>query len=163
MYYRFGKVFHFFSVLFFISVFLVIYSSLSDQVAYAIDEEGMVLKQIPKETFFYFGLVLFVLLNILVVLPAKMVENQSLPSLKKLFPKGEPFLDQMLGWAYSFGAILNVSLAILAFFVDRINHQNEINSGEFMFFFYLIPVFFVVWMIALFWILAQKFKSVQVK
>jgi hypothetical protein len=54
-------------------------------------------------------------------------------------------------------------LSIMMLFIKSINHQNEISMSEFRMFFYLIPVFFVVWIIALFWILLEKFKTLQVK
>ncbi|ERM82607.1 hypothetical protein P872_04650 [Rhodonellum psychrophilum GCM71 = DSM 17998] len=163
MHFRFGKVFHFFSVLLFIFSFLFIYASLSEQVAYAIDDQGTVLKQVSKESFFYTGIIFFVVLNVLIIFPGKMVENQSTKNIKRLFPVGDPARDRMLIWIYSFAGIINVCLAIMLLFIKSLNHQNEISMSEFSFFFYLIPVFFVVWIIALFWILLEKFKSVQVK
>jgi hypothetical protein len=104
-----------------------------------------------------------VILNFVVILPAKLIENKSTKNFRRLFPTGDPFREYILTWAYSFAGIINISLSILAFFVHSINHQNEIAAGEFAFFFYLIPVFFVVWMVGLFWILSQKFKSIQAK
>jgi hypothetical protein len=163
MYFRFGKVFHFFSVLLFIFSFLFIYASLSEQVAYAIDEQGAVLKQISKESFFYIGIIFFVVLNVLIIFPGKMVENQSTKNIKRLFPVGDPSRNHLLIWIYSFAGIINISLSIMMLFVKSINHQNEISMSAFSVFFYLIPVLFVVWIIALFWVLLEKFKSVQVK
>ncbi|GAB2610895.1 DNA topoisomerase IV [Belliella aquatica] len=161
MYYRFGKVFHFISVLVFILSFLYIYASLSDVVAYQLDENGGFLKSVPKETFFYSGIILFIVLNVLMITPGKLIENQSTPNLKRIFPKGDSLSDFMLAWIYSFVGIINISLMIMALFVHSINNQNEISSGQFSFFFYLIPILFVIWIAALFWILVQKFKSVQ--
>lgn len=161
MYYRFGKVFHFLSVLLFIIIFLYTYSSLSEQVAYEIDNQGSVSKVISKNSFFYLGIILFLILNVILIVPGKLIENQGTKNIKKLFPIGDVFRDYMLTWIYSFVGIINVSLCIMSIFVLSINNQNEISSGEFNFFFYLIPVFFVVWIVGLFWILLQKFKSLQ--
>ncbi len=161
MYYRFGKVFHFLTVLIFVFVFLYIYAALTDIVAYQLDELGGFDKSINKETFFYAGIIAFIILNVLLVVPAKMIENQSIPSLKRIFPRGELLSDYMLAWMYSFVGVINISLIIMTFFVHSINNQNEISSGEFSFFFYLIPVLFVIWIVGLFWILIQKFKAVQ--
>lgn len=161
MYYRFGKVFHFLTVLLFILVFLYTYAALPDLVAYEIDSEGTISKIISKNAFFYTGIILFVSLNVILVTPAKLIENQSTKNIKKLFPIGDIFRDYMLTWIYSFVGIINVSLCIMCLFVHSINNQNEISSGDFNFFFYLIPVFFVVWIVGLFWILLQKFKSLQ--
>lgn len=161
MYYRFGKVFHFISVLVFILSFLYIYASLSDVVAYQLDKNGGFLKSVPKETFFYSGIILFIVLNVLMITPGKLIENQSTPNLKRIFPKGDKLSDFMLAWIYSFVGIINISLMIMALFVHSINNQNEISSGQFSFFFYLIPILFVIWIAGLFWVLIQKFKSVQ--
>ncbi|WP_373524048.1 DNA topoisomerase IV [Aquiflexum sp.] len=161
MYYRFGKVFHFLSILLFIFVFLYIYSALPDQVIYEFDNQGGTSKIISKNTFFYIGIILFVVLNVILIAPGKLIENQATKNLKRLFPIGDIFRDYMLTWIYSFVGIINFSLCIMSLFVHSINNQNEISSGDFNFFFYLIPVFFVVWIVGLFWILLQKFKSLQ--
>lgn len=161
MYYRFGKAFHFLTVLFFVFVFLYIYSALSDIIAYEVDEQGAWLNSFSKEQFFYIGIITFLVLNVLLVTPAKLIENQTFASFKRLFPKEDKFRDYLLAWIYSFIGIFNISLAILAFFVHSINNQNEISSGSFNVFFYMVPVFFVIWLVTLFWILIQKFKSLK--
>jgi hypothetical protein len=161
MYYRFGKVFHFLSVLLFIFSFLYIYSALNELVVLEISEEGEVVKSMGKNTFFYSGLLIFIILNVTLLTPAKLIEHQSTKNLKKLFPIGDDFRDYMLTWIYSFIGIINFSLSIMALFVHSINNQNEISTGSFAFFFYLIPIFFVVWVIGLFWILLKKFTAIQ--
>jgi len=161
MYYRFGKVFHFLSVLVFIFVFLYTYAALPDLVAYEMNSQGEISKIMSKDTFFYVGIILFILLNVILITPGKLIENQSTINLKRLFPIGDIFRDYMLTWIYSFVGIINISLCIMSLFVHSLNNQNEISSGEFNFFFYLIPVFFVVWIGGLFWILVKKFKSLQ--
>lgn len=161
MYYRFGKVFHFLSILLFIFVFLYTYSALPDLVGFEQDENGEFTKSGTKSTFFYIGIIAFALLNLLLALPAKMIEKQSTPNLKRLFPKGDTITDYLVAWMYSFMGIINISLSIMSLFVHAINNQNEIGTSSFSFFFYLVPVLFVVWIIALFWILLQKFKSIQ--
>ncbi|WP_373496839.1 DNA topoisomerase IV [Aquiflexum sp.] len=161
MYYRFGKVFHFLSVLIFIFVFLYTYAALPDLVVYEIDSQEGLSKIISKNTFFYAVIILFVVLNIILITPGKLIENQSTKNLSKIFPVGDVYRDYILTWIYSFVGIINISLSILCIFVHSINNQNEISSGDFNFFFYLIPVFFVVWIVGLFWILFQKFKSLQ--
>lgn len=161
MYYRFGKVFHFLSVLLFIFSFLYIYSALNELVVLEISEEGEVVKSIGKNTFFYSGLLIFSILNVTLLTPAKLIEHQSTKNLKRLFPIGDEFRDYMLTWIYSFVGIINFSLSIMSLFVHSINNQNEISTGSFAFFFYLIPIFFVVWVIGLFWILLKKFTAIQ--
>jgi hypothetical protein len=161
MYYRFGKVFHFLSILLFIFVFLYTYSALPDLVGFEQNESGEFTKSGSKSTFFYIGIIVFGVLNLILALPAKMIEKQSTPNLKRLFPKGDTITDYLVTWMYSFMGMINVSLCIMSLFVHAINNQNEIGTSSFSFFFYLVPVLFVVWIIALFWILLQKFKSIQ--
>ncbi|MCH7403189.1 DNA topoisomerase IV [Belliella kenyensis] len=161
MYYRFGKVFHFATVLLFVLVFLYIYAALADIVAYQLDEGGGFDKVLTKEAFFYGGVITFILLNIILVVPAKVIENQSVASLRRIFPKGELLTDYILAWMYSFVGVVNIAMIIMAFFVHSINNQHEISAGDFSFFFYLVPILFTVWIVALFWILIKKFNSVK--
>lgn len=161
MYYRFGKAFHFLSIFFFILVFIYIYSSVPETVAYEIDEQGLLTKGFSRTSFFYTGIAIFAALNIILAVPAKMIEKQSTLKLKRLFPIGDDFRDYMLTWIFSFTGVINVSLSILALFIHSINNQNEISSSSFSGFFYLVPILFVTWIVALFWILSQKFKSLQ--
>lgn len=161
MYYRFGKAFHFLSVLLFIISFLYFYSALPEIVIYELNEEGLGEKFMSRNIFFYSGIIFFLILNLILITPGKMIENQSTPNFKRLFPTGDQFRDYILAWIYSFVGVINISLSILALFIHSINNQNEIASGDFAFFFYLIPIFFVVWIVGLFWILIKKFKSIQ--
>jgi hypothetical protein len=161
MYYRFGKVFHFISVVLFLFTFLYFYSAMPDVVAYEIDQNGYIAKEMSKSSFFYLGIILFALLNLVMVTVAKLIENKSTKSFKQLFPTGDIFRDYMLTWIYSFTAVINISLAIMTLFIHTINNQNEISPDSYSFFFYLIPILFVVWIIALFWILLQKFNSIK--
>lgn len=161
MYYRFGKVFFFLTVLLFVFAFLYTYSALPERVGFAQEDDGSVVAEASKSTFFYIGILAFGLLNALLAFPAKMIEKQSTSDLKRLFPNGDIHTDYLLAWMYSFVGVVNISLSIMCLFVHSINNQNEIGTSSFSFFFYLVPVLFVVWIIALFWILLQKFKSIK--
>ncbi|WP_194775824.1 DNA topoisomerase IV [Pararhodonellum marinum] len=159
MYYRFGKVAHVLSIFFFLFVLIYIYSALTEMVAYEVTETGYPLKEVGKSTFFYLSIGVFVLFNLILTFPAKMIEKQATPNLKRIFPRGEPFRDHILAWIYSFLGILNVSLGLIVFYFHSLNNQNEISSGEFNFFFYLIPIFFVVWFVGLALIISKRFKQ----
>lgn len=161
MYFRFGKVFHFLTVLLFLFTFLYFYSAMPEFIAYELDENGYVAKEISKNTFFYIGIILFGVLNFSLITPAKMIENKGTQTLRQLFPTGDIFRDYMLTWIYSFTGVINISLSIMSLFIHAINNQNEIGSGSYSFFFYLIPILFLVWIIVLFWILLQKFNAIR--
>lgn len=161
MFYRFGKAIYFISVLLFIFVLLYFYSALPERVSYQMDEAGNSTADLGKGSFFYLMIAMFVICNGLVLLPPKLLETKSHTGLRRIFPVGDSYRDYFLGWFYSFGAILNLSLGLMVFYTHSINNQNEIASSEFNIFFYMIPVLFLVWIVGLFLILTGKFKQVQ--
>jgi len=161
MYRRFAKAFHLLSVLLFIFFFMYIYAALPENVAYQVDQRGFPLESITRDAFFFTGIIVFLLLNFLLIIPAKLIDKQASYNLKKLFPKHDPFTDHMLGWLYSFGAVLNITVAIVALYVHSINNQNEITSADFNPFFYMVPILFIIWIIALFVILGKKLQQVR--
>lgn len=162
MYRRFAKAFHLLSVLLFVFMFLYIYAALPEYVAYQINDRALPVESISRDSFFYFGIAVFLIVNFLLIIPAKLIDKRATLNFKRLFPKHEPFTDQILGWLYSFGAVLNITITTIAFYIHSINNQNEISSGEFNLFFYMIPILFMIWIIALFVILGKKLKQVRV-
>ncbi|EIM77569.1 hypothetical protein A3SI_06419 [Nitritalea halalkaliphila LW7] len=161
MYFRFGKVFHFATVLLFIIIFLYLYASMPDRVAIEITAEGYPLKELAKDTFFYTGIFIFLGLNVALLFPAKLIENGSISSIRRIFPRGDVFRDQMLTWMYTFVGILNLSMGLLTLFVHSLNNLNEVTSTTFDSFFYIIPVVITLWIGGLFYLIAQKFKAIQ--
>ncbi|MEX2594248.1 MAG: DNA topoisomerase IV [Anditalea sp.] len=161
MYSRFAKVFYFLSILFFIAGFLYIYAGLPEKVSYEVNETGYPIKQISRDAFFFIAIAAFVVLNLLVIVPAKLVENQFISRVRKLLVVGDPFRDQMLAWIYSFIGIINISLFIMAFYILRINSLNGMDSGGIDLIFYSVPLFFMVWIVTLFVILGKKIKQIQ--
>ncbi|WP_026954186.1 hypothetical protein [Algoriphagus vanfongensis] len=161
MNYRFGKFFYFVSIIFFLLFLLYFYAAMSDQVLYSLGENGAEGSRMDKNTFFYGMIIGFLLLNAFSVLPPKMLETKASKNMHRLFPIGDKYRDYLLTWFYSFGGILNVSLAIVVFYIHSINNQEEIGSDQFSFFFYLIPALLVIWIIALFVLFAGKAKQMQ--
>ena len=161
MYYRFGKAFYFISILLFVFFLLYFYSALPETVGLSIDENGVLNRDWEKGTFFYGMIAAFVIFNAIILYPPKSLETKSNKKLHRIFPIGDPFRDYFLAWFYSFGGVVNLSLALLVFFVHSINNQEEIATNQFTFFFYLMPSFLVVWVIGLFVLLIGKFKQVQ--
>ncbi|WP_200979016.1 DNA topoisomerase IV [Echinicola sp. 20G] len=161
MNHRFAKAFHLLSVLLFIVIFMYIYSALPTQVSFEVDANGLPLKVIDKDIFFYIGIGAFVILNVLLITPAKMIENKATPNFRRLFQKGDPFKENMLAWIYSFVAVLNVSIIIIALYIHGINGIIEEKGQPSPIGLYCIAVFFVIWIVALFVILSKKMKAVQ--
>ena len=163
MYYRFGKAFYFLSILLFIFFLLYFYSAMPEQVSYNFDENGLSAEKLSKGTFFYGMVAIFILMNVIVLLPPKLLETKSHKGLIRIFPIGDKFRDYYLGWFYSFGGILNMSLAVLVLYTHAINNQEELAASQYNFFFYLIPSLFVLWVLGLFAILIGKFNQVTTK
>ncbi|PZX55419.1 hypothetical protein LV84_02557 [Algoriphagus ratkowskyi] len=163
MYYRFGKAFYFLSILLFIFFLLYFYSAMPENVSYNFDENGLSTEKLSKGSFFYGMVAIFILMNVLVLLPPKLLETKNHKGLVRIFPIGDKFRDYYLGWFYSFGGILNMSLGMLVLFVHAINNQSEIAASQYNFFFYLFPGLLVVWVIGLFVILVGKFNQVTTK
>ena len=161
MYSRFAKVFYFLSVLFFIAGFLYIYAALPEMISYEVNEMGEPVKQVSKDAFFFIAIAAFVVLNLLVIIPAKLVENQSSRRIRKLLEVGDPLRDPMIAWIYSFIGIINISLFIMTLYILRINNLDGIGSGGMDFIFYSVPLFFLVWIIILFILLGKKIKQIQ--
>jgi hypothetical protein len=161
MYYRFGKAFYFFSILLFIFILLYFYSALPETVGLGVNENGLVDKIWNKGTFFYGMVAAFVIFNGITLYPPKSLETKSNKKLYRIFPIGDSYRDYFLAWFYSFGGMLNLSLALLVFFIHAINNQDEISPSKFSFFFYLMPVVLLVWVIGFFVLLMGKFKQVQ--
>lgn len=161
MYYRFGKAFYFISILLFTFFLVYFYSALSETVGLGLDEIGSLIRQWERGTFFYAMIGAFVVLNAITLITPKSLETKSNKKLHRIFPIGDPYRDYLLTWFYSFGGILNLSLALLVFYVHSINNQEVIATNQFTFFFYLLPTLLFIWVIGLFVLLMGKFKQVQ--
>lgn len=163
MYYRFGKAFYFLSVALFIFFLLYFYSALPEKVSYNFSENGLSPEKLSKGTFFYGMIAIFIIMNVIVLLPPKLLETKSHQGLTRVFPLGDKFRDYFLGWFYSFGGILNMSLGMLVLYIHAINNQEEISASQYSFFLYLFPGLFVVWGVGLIAILMGKFNQVKNK
>jgi len=161
MYRRLSKAFYILTILLFLFVFLYIYSASPEFVTYELSDRGLPLKQFSKETFFYLFIGIFLVVNVLLMLPAKMIEMEYSQLFRRVFPRGEGFREQVLSWFYSFGAVVNIFTVTLIFYLHSITNQNEISSSEFNFFFYLIPVFIAVWIVGFFYILLNRIRQVK--
>lgn len=162
MYYRFGKFFYFFSVLIFLFALLYFYAALPEQIGFQLNDQGQLVRDYAKSTFFYGLISGFVLLNVATVYTPKTLETKTNRKLHRLFPIGDPYRDYLLAWFYSFGGWVNLSLTLAALFVHAINNQEEISASAYNLWFLVMPVVLFVWMGALFVLLFKKFKSTQV-
>ncbi|UZD23374.1 DNA topoisomerase IV [Algoriphagus halophytocola] len=160
MYHRFGKSFYFLSIALFVFFLLYFYAALPEKVSYSLDSGA---ELISRSSFFYGMIAAFIIINLAVLLPPKLLETKSNRSLSSVFPKGDNYRDYFLTWFYSFGGIINFSLAFLVFYTHALNNQEELAASEYNLFFYLIPILFAVWVVSFFIILVGKFTQVKNK
>lgn len=161
MYTRLAKVFYFITAILFIVTFLYIYAALPEEVAYEVNGSGSTVKGMSRDSLFFVSMAIFVGLNLILVIPAKMVENQVLGRTRNLFKTGSPFRESLLIWVYSFGGIINLNLILLVFYILRINNFGGNAPSGFDIFYYLIPLLLVGWIVALFILLGKKIQQVQ--
>lgn len=161
MYYRFGKVFYFFSVMVFLVALLYFYAALPEQIGFRLEDQGVLLRDYAKSTFFYGFALVFLALNLVTVYTPKTLETKTNLKLHRLFPIGDPFRDYILVWFYSFGGWVNLSLSLAALFVHSINNQEVISASAYNLWFLVMPIVLFVWVVALFVLLFKKFKSTQ--
>jgi hypothetical protein len=161
MYTRLAKVFYFVTAILFIVTFLYIYAALPERVAYELNESGNLQKGMSRDNLFFVAMAIFVGLNLILVIPAKMVENQVLTRVRNLFRKGSAFRESLLIWVYSFGGIVNLNLILLVFYILRINNFGGNEASGFDILYYFVPLLLVGGIIALFILLGKKIQQVQ--
>ena len=161
MYYRFGKVFYFLSILIFLLTLLFWYAALPDKVGLQLDELGAVVQRFEKSSYFYSMAATFLILNLLVMYLPKSLETKANRKLHLFFPVGDPFRDYLLLWFYSFGGWINFGLVLTGLFVHVINKQDDLSISSYRLWFFLLPLILVAWIIGLFVLLVKKFKTAQ--
>lgn len=161
MYYRFGKVFYFFSILLFLLTLLFWYAALPAMVGFQVDELGTVIQEFEKSSFFYTMAATFLILNLLVMYLPKSLETKANRKLHRFFPLGDPFRDYLLLWFYSFGGWVNLGLVLTGLFVHVINKQDDLGIEAYRLWFFLLPLVLMSWIIGLFVLLVKKFKTAQ--
>ncbi len=134
---------------------------MAETIGLSVGQDGSVSRTMDKSTFFYGMVAVFLVLNAVTVFTPKSLETKSNKKLHRIFPIGDPYRDYILTWFYSFGGLINVSLALAAFFVHAINNQEVIAADQFNFFFYLMPALLAIWVIGLMVLLVGKFKHIQ--
>lgn len=132
-----------------------------EKVGIRVDEGGSVERTLEKGTFFYGMIIAFILLNAAVIFPPKSLETKTNKKFHRLFPIGDPYRDYILGWFYSFGAIVNWSLGLLTFYIHTLNNQEELDPGKYNVWFYVIPSLLLIWILGLFMLFIGKFKAVK--
>ncbi|MEP0985201.1 hypothetical protein [Ekhidna sp.] len=132
------KVFNSISVLLFSVILLLVYAYLPIMVDLNI--EGV--KDLHKQTFFFYAFGSFVVINIVIRIGASL-GSRNLP-------------EDLAAWIRAILFIVNFYLASMVGFIGVINNTGHINPSSFGYLNYLGPVFLIIWISGLLFFLFKK-------
>lgn len=131
------------SVILFLGVLLLVYAYLPVMIDIQPDSQDI---QVRKETFFYYSIAAFVMINLVLFVFQRLTEP-------KLMGEG------IKAWMRGLSFIINIYLAMLVGFVGVINNATHINPSGYAYLNYLGPILLVVWGIGLAYIVfSGKYK-----
>ncbi len=149
------KLFNFTWFLTFIGFFaalLLSYAYLPEQVGIHTNYQGEVDEFIGRETFFYVGLVAFILSNLVYFFSIKLLEG--IPAASSLHFRNERFKESIVSWLVSFAAVINLFFILGITYIALFNTQGgDFQMSRFSFLIYIAPVLgigCVLWLIFIF-------------
>lgn len=132
------KVFNSVSVLLFSVILLLVYAYLPIMVDF--NMEGV--KDMHKQTFFYYAFGSFVIINIIIRLGVTL-GSRNLP-------------EDLAAWIRVILFIVNFYLASMIGFIGVINNTGHINPSSFAYLNYLGPIFLLIWIGGLIFFIIKK-------
>ncbi len=132
------KVFNSVSVLLFSVILLLVYAYLPIMVD--MNLEG--LKDIHKQTFFYYAFGSFVIVNVIIRIGVSLGSRN--------------LSEDLAAWIRAILFIVNFYLASMIGFIGVINNTGHINPSSFGYLNYLGPIFLIIWVIGLIFFLIKK-------
>lgn len=130
----------FLSITLFLGILLLVYAYLPIQVNLETSTDGL---QLHKETFFYYTITGFVVINIVLLAFQKLNEKRLV---------GEP----LKAWMSGLGFVVNIYLTLIIGFIGVINNATHLDPAGFAYLNYLGPFLLVVWVVGLFYLLFSK-------
>ncbi|WP_421765370.1 hypothetical protein [Ekhidna sp.] len=132
------KVFNSISVLLFSVILLLVYAYLPIMV----DMNIAGVKDLHKQTFFFYAFGSFVVINILIRIGASLGSRN--------------LSEDLAAWVRAILFIVNFYLASMVGFIGVINNTGHINPSSFGYLNYLGPVFLIIWVIGLIFFIIKK-------
>ncbi len=128
------------SILLFLGILLLVYAYLPVMVRLSIESTEL---QLQKEDFFYFGIGVFVVVNLFFLGFQKLYETH----LKRL---------EVRAWVRGLSFVMNIYLTLLVGFIGVINNTTHLDPAGFSYLNYLGPFLIFVWVIGLIFLLKKK-------
>lgn len=154
--YKIIRVFWLLSVVGFFVAFLVTYANIEEfvRIKFQAETEGIT---IGRDLFFYFGLGIFLVLNIVLYIFARILRNLPKPKPQQSLWLADLTLRQrLINWLLSFALIFNLLLIFAVFLIGNISDsfaREDISLNGWL---YTTGAFFTVWMVALLFIFARR-------
>ena len=135
------------SILIFLGILLYVYANLPGEVALSFnagEESGWT---IPKSTFFYGSLLVFVIVNVILYVFGLILRRLPFPEPKNSYWLANPELRTNISiWITSFNFVVNLLLVSIILAVGFINND---NTSGYYFFIYFGPALVMIWLIIL--------------
>lgn len=133
----------FLSITLFLGILILVYAYLPIMVNL---QPGSSEIQLHKETFFYYTIAVFVIVNIVMLAFQKLTENK----ISKL---------EVKAWARGAGFVVNIYLTLLIGFIGVINNAQHLDPAGFAYLNYMGPVLIISWIIGLIYLIFKKAEN----
>ncbi|MEQ9302359.1 MAG: hypothetical protein RJQ14_00475 [Marinoscillum sp.] len=128
------------SIILFLAILLLVYAY--SPVMVRLFENSSEL-QLNRETFFYYSITVFVVINIVLLAFQKLYEH----NIKR---------EDVRGWVRGLGFVINIYLTLIIGFIGVINNQTHLDTEGFAYLNYLGPFLIFSWFCGLFYLLYTK-------
>lgn len=151
---KFYRLFWVFTALAYFAALMLSYAYLPERVGIQADYEGVVNEFIDRETFFYFGLGTFIVVNLLGSILLSVLNG--IPYSSGFYFRSEQFKENITSWFSAFVAIINIFLICAVAYIAIFNNQGDAGMSKFNWLIYVAPLFFVINLIWLIIIMVRR-------
>ncbi|WPP52345.1 hypothetical protein [Catalinimonas niigatensis] len=151
---KFYRFFWVFTALAYFVALMLSYAYLPERVGIQTDDEGVVNEFIDRETFFYFGVGIFIVVNLLGSILLSVLNG--IPDSSGFYFRSEEFKENITSWFSAFVAIINIFLICAVAYIAIFNNQGASGSFQFNWLIYVAPLFFVINLVWLVMIMIRR-------
>jgi len=126
------------SIIIFLVALLLVYAFLPDPLGLLFNEDGLAIREMSKNTFFYSTLFLFVISQIILIL----FKNGSLIKMKLK-------REYLNTWFQGFHLSINLFVILMLIFIGLANNAVDYSFSSIQFINYLAPLVVLVWLVIL--------------
>lgn len=136
-------------------VFMYIYAYLGTRVGLNYNEYGQITSTISKDEYFYYGIALFLVLNMVLWTIGKLFLKNKLGEDDWLLD----FKGQVRAWLIGFAGVINIFFLTVLAYILFVNNEDGIIAHKYGGIVYVGLIFIVLWMALLFVLLVKKVKT----